>query len=107
MYKVELEVDSLEDVHELFDLADNNENIDLITQKNFNGDVTTIELYISLAVNVIAVVVPVINALISQRRVSSLKIDDKKIEVENVTQDLIEKILKEHFENESNSKKKS
>lgn len=59
MYKVELEVDSLEDVHELFDLADNNENIDIITQKNFNGDVTTIELYISLAVNVIAVVVPV------------------------------------------------
>ena len=107
MYKVELEVDSFEDVPELFDLADNNENIDLITQKNFNGDVTTIELYISLAVNVIAVVVPVINALISQRRVSSLKIDDKKIEVENVTQDLIEKILKEHFENESNSKKKS
>ena len=107
MYKVELEVDSLEDVHELFDLADNNENIDLITQKNFNGDVTTIELYISLAVNVIAVVVPVINALISQRRVSSLKIDGDKIEVENVTQDLIEKILKEHFENESNSKKKS
>ena len=107
MYKVELEVDSLEDVHELFDLADNNENIDLITQKNFSGDVTTIELYISLAVNVIAVVVPVINALISQRRVSSVKIDDNKIEVENVTQDLIEKILKEHYEKESNSKKKS
>lgn len=104
MYKVELEVDSLEDVHELFDLADNNENIDIITQKNFNGDVTTIELYISLAVNVIAVVVPVINALISQRRVSSLKIDGNKIEVENVTQDLIEKILNENLEKKSNAK---
>lgn len=107
MYKVELEVGSLEDVHELFDMADNNENIDLITQKNFNGDVTTIELYISLAVNVIAVVVPVINALISQRRVSSLKIDGKKIEVENVTQDLIEKILKENFVKESDPKQQS
>lgn len=107
MYKVELEVDSLEDVHELFDLADNNENIDIITQKNFNGDVTTIELYISLAVNVIAVVVPVINALISQRRVSSLKIDGDKIEVENVTQDLIEKILNENLAKKSNAKQES
>lgn len=107
MYKVELEVDSLEDVHELFDLADNNENIDIITQKNFNGDVTTIELYISLAVNVIAVVVPVINALISQRRVSSLRIDGNKIEVENVTQDLIEKILNENLEKKSNAKQNS
>ncbi len=107
MYKVELEVDSLEDVHELFDLADKNENIDIITQKNFNGDVTTIELYISLAVNVIAVVVPVINALISQRRVSSVKIDGDKIEVENVTQDLIEKILNENLAKKSNAKQKS
>lgn len=107
MYKVELEVDSLEDVHELFDLADKNENIDIITQKNFNGDVTTIELYISLAVNVIAVVVPVINALISQRRVSSLKIDGDKIEVENVTQDLIEKILNENLAKKSNAKQES
>ena len=107
MYKVELEVDSLEDVHELLDLEDNNENIDIITQKNFNGDVTTIELYISLAVNVIAVVVPVINALISQRRVSSLKIDGDKIEVENVTQDLIEKILNENLAKKSNAKQKS
>lgn len=53
IHKIELQVEQTEDLLELFDLSDNNENIDAIVEKNFTGDLTTIELYISLTVNVI------------------------------------------------------
>lgn len=95
MHKIELEIDELEYAFELMKLAEENEDIDLITEKNFTGDLTMIELYISLSLNVITLIVPIIKALIKQKRVSSLKIDGDKIEVTNVSQELIETILRE------------
>ena len=95
MHKIELEIDELEYAFELLKLAEENEDIDLITEKNFTGDLTMIELYISLSLNVITLIVPIIKALIKQNRVSSLKIDGEKIEVTNVSQDLVETILRE------------
>ena len=95
MHKIELEIDELEYAFELLKLAEENEDIDLITEKNFTGDLTMIELYISLSLNVITLIVPIIKALIKQKRVSSLKIDGEKIEVTNVSQDLVETILRE------------
>ncbi len=107
MHKIELTVDEIEYAKELFDLSENNEGIDIITEKNFTGDLTTIELYISLAINVIVVVIPVIKTIIKQNKVSSLKIDGEKIEVTNVSQELIESILKKNEEKEAKNKKRS
>ena len=95
MHKIEIEMDEVEYASELIRLAETNEDMDIITEKNFSGDLTTIELYISLTINVVTVLVPIIKSLIKHKKISSLKIDGQKIEVNNVSQELIEKILKE------------
>ena len=101
MYKIEIEMDEVEYASELIRLAETNEDMDIITEKNFSGDLTTIELYISLTINVVTVLVPIIKSLIKHKKISSLKIDGQKIEVNNVSQELIEKILKEKMEIEA------
>ena len=53
------------------------------------------------------VVIPVIKTIIKQNKVSSLKIDGEKIEVTNVSQELIESILKKNEEKEAKNKKRS
>ena len=98
MHKIEIEMDEVEYASELIRLAETNEDMDIITEKNFSGDLTTIELYISLTINVVTVLVPIIKSLIKHKKISSLKIDGQKIEVNNVSQELIEKILKEKME---------
>lgn len=92
---IQLDVVDSRDIQELFDLAGKNENIDIIQGKNFSGDITTIELYISMAVNVMAVVVPLLKTLIKQNKLSSLKINGDKIELINVSEELIEKVLEQ------------
>lgn len=104
MHKIEIETDELEYVSELIELSELNDDIDLITEKSFNGDLTIIELYISLTFNIIAIVVPIIKTLIKQRKISSLKIDGQKIEINNVSQELIAKILTDKMEMETNEK---
>lgn len=100
MYQIQMAFLEPECASILYKLAEEQENIDIIEEKSFNGNLTNIELYISLTVNVIAVIVPVIKTLIKQNKVSSLKMDGKKIELVNVSQDLIEQILKEKIEEE-------
>ena len=95
MFKIEIAVTEIESAGELFKIAEEDDNIDIITEKNFNGDITTIELYISLALSTLAVIVPIIKAMIKKNKVSSLKLNGDKIEIENVSQELIEKILVE------------
>lgn len=101
MHKIEIEMDEVEYASELIRLAETNEDMDIITEKNFSGDLTTIELYISLTINVVTVLVPIIKSLIKHKKISSLKIDGQKIEVNNVSQELIEKILKQKMEIEA------
>ncbi len=103
MHKIEIEIDELEYASKLIEISESNDNIDLITEKSFNGDLTTIELYISLTINVITLISPIIKSLIKQKRISSLKIDGQKIEINNVSQELIAKILKDKMELEENS----
>lgn len=100
MYQIQMAFLEPEYASILYKLAEQQDNIDIIEEKSFNGNLTNIELYISLTVNVIAVIVPVIKTLIKQNKVSSLKMDGKKIELVNVSQDLIEQILKEKIEEE-------
>mgnify|MGYP000063136846 FL=1 len=107
MYKIEIEMDEVEYASELIRLAETNEDMDIITEKNFSGDLTTIELYISLTINVVTVLVPIIKSLIKHKKISSLKIDGQKIEVNNVSQELIEKILKEKMEIEAKVESKN
>lgn len=95
MLQIQMEFANMDDVNPLRELADSSEDIDMIQEKNFSGDITLVELYISLAVNVVALVVPVLKTLIKQKKVSSLKIDGDKIELSNVSDELIEKVLSE------------
>lgn len=107
MHKIEIEMDEVEYASELIRLAETNEDMDIITEKNFSGDLTTIELYISLTINVVTVLVPIIKSLIKHKKISSLKIDGQKIEVNNVSQELIEKILKGKMEIEAKAESKN
>ncbi len=81
------------DASELIKIAKENEGIDTVQEKNFSGDITTLELYISLGVNVLTIIVSVINTLIEKKKVSSIKIDGEAVEINNVSQDLIEKVI--------------
>ena len=96
MHKIELTIDEIRDAKELFELADRNEDITITRGDDFiaGEDLTSIGLTISLAVNVITVIAPIIEQLIKQKKVSSIKIDGKKIEVTNVSRDLIEDLVK-------------
>ena len=107
MHKIEIEMDEVEYASELIRLAETNEDMDIITEKNFSGDLTTIELYISLTINVVTVLVPIIKSLIKHKKISSLKIDAQKIEVNNVSLELIEKILKKKMEIEAKAESKN
>lgn len=82
------------DASELIGIAKENEGVDVIQEKNFSGDITTLELYISLGVNILTIIVSVINTLIQKKKVSSIKINGETIEIRNVSQDLIEIVLK-------------
>ena len=83
MNVIKIDLENLSDANELLNLADSNENIDVIQEKNFNGDITTLELYISMTLNVIALIVPVLIKLIKYKKIESLVIDGDKIEVKN------------------------
>lgn len=107
MHKIEIEIDEVEYASELIRLAETNEDIDIITEKNFNGDLTTIELYISLTINVVAVLLPIIKSLIKHNKISTLKIDGQKIEINNVSQELIEKILMQKMGLEAKTESKN
>ena len=95
MLQIKMEFSDLDNASELFKLANSSEDIEIVQEKNFSGDITTIELYISLAINILTLVAPVLKTLIKQRKVSSMKIDGEKIELTNVSTELIEKIVDE------------
>lgn len=82
-----------DDASELISIAESNEGIDTVQEKNFSGDITTLELYVSLGVNVLTIIVSVINTLIQKKKVSSININGEAVEINNVSQDLIEKVL--------------
>jgi hypothetical protein len=98
MHQIQIETLDFSVLSELESYFDNNENIDIIQGRNFSGDLTNIELYFRLATDVIAVLTPIITLLIQKKRISSIKIDGNKIELENVSHELAEEALKKHFE---------
>lgn len=81
------------DASELISIAKENEGIDAVQEKNFSGDITTLELYISLGANILTIIISVINTLIQKKKISSIKINGDAIEINNVSQDFIEKVL--------------
>lgn len=107
IHKIELQIEELEDASELLELADHNKDMDVIVERNFTGDLRDIELYVSLTISLILSLAPIIKKLISKSKISSLKIDGDKIEIENVSEKTIEKILElkmEHVENKEKDK---
>lgn len=93
------EFENIGDANNLFELANSNENIEIIQEKNFSGDITTIELYVSMGINVIAIVVPIIKTLIKNHKISSVTIDGDKIEAKNISEELAEKIIIDKINN--------
>ncbi len=98
MHQIQIETLDFNVLSELESYLGENENIDIIQGRNFSGDLTNIELYFRLATDVIAVLTPIITLLIQKKRVSSIKIDGNKIELENVSHELAEEALRKHFE---------
>lgn len=99
MYKIELDMEEIEDISDIMQLEEENDEIDIITEKNFTGDITTVEIFIG----VLEVLIPVVRSLIKNKKISSMKLDGDKIEIKNVSEELVEKILTEKYKNNSNT----
>ena len=93
LHQIQIEFNNPEDVRELLSLAEQYEDITAIEEKSFTGDVTTIELYVSVAINILTIVGAAVNTMIAKKKVSSVKIDGDKIELNNVSEDLIKRIV--------------
>jgi len=98
MIQIKMEFNDIEDAGDILKLAEDNEEIDVIREKNFNGDITIIELYISAAINVITLTSTIINTLIKEKKISSLSIDGDKIDVKNVPTELLKSIIEKKLE---------
>ena len=88
---IEIELIVKGETPELFSLP--REEVTVATEKNFNGDLTTIELYISEGLNILFLIVSLIKSYIKQKKVSSLVLDKDKIELHNVSEETIMKVL--------------
>lgn len=99
MYKIELDMEEIEDISDIMQLEEENDEIDIITEKNFTGDITTVEIFIG----VLEVLIPVVRSLIKNKKISSMKLDGDKIEIKNVSEELVKKILTEKYKNNSNT----
>lgn len=99
MHQIQIETSDLTVIKELQQLSEKNENIYVIQGRNFSGDLTNIEVYLPLIVSVIAAITPLISAWIQKMKLSSIKIDGKKIELNNVSQKTVEEVLSKYFEN--------
>ena len=91
---IKIDIGNPNDAEELLNMADQIAEIDVIQERGFNGDITTIELYISMAVNVITIITSMIGTLIQHKKVSSLKINGETLEINNVSQELVERIMR-------------
>lgn len=65
----------------------------ILFRKRISAEILLLWSYICLGVNVITIIVSVINTLIQKKKVSSIKVNGETIEIKNVSQDLIEKVL--------------
>lgn len=93
LHQIQIEFHNPEDAREILSLAEQYEDITAIEEKSFTGDVTTIELYVSVTINILTIVGAAVNGLIAKKKVSSVKIDGDKIELNNVSEDLIKRIV--------------
>lgn len=93
LHQIQIEFHNPEDAREVLSLAEQYEDITAIEEKSFTGDVTTIELYVSVAINILTIIGAAVNALIAKKKVSSVKIDGDKIELNNVSEDLIKHVV--------------
>lgn len=98
MHQIQIETLDFSVLSELESYLVETKSIDIIQGRNFSGDITNIELYFRLTTDVIAVLMPIITLLIQKKRISSIKIDGNKIELENVSHELAEEALRKHFE---------
>lgn len=93
LHQIQIEFHNPEDARDILALVEEHDDITAIEEKSFTGDVTTIELYVSVAINILTIVGAAVNALIAKKKVSSVKIDGDKIELNNVSEDLIKRIV--------------
>ena len=78
LYQIQIEFHNPEDAREILSLAERYEDITAIEEKSFTGDATTIELYVSVAINILTILGAAVNALIAKKKVSSVKTNGEK-----------------------------
>lgn len=98
MHMIQIETVDFNIIEEFRKLSERDENIDVIHGRNFNGDLTNIELYVELTIGVIAAITPIIVALIKNHKITSIKVDGDKMELTNVSSKTTEEFIKEYFE---------
>ena len=101
MYKIEIEIEEMEDIRELMQMEEENDEIDIITEKNFTGDITKIEVFIGA----LEILIPLVRSLIKNKKVSSMKLDGEKIELKNVSEELLQAKFKTIRRNSGNCKR--
>ena len=98
MHLIQIETIDPAVIEGLCKLSDSNENIDIIQSHSFSGDLTNIELYVKLTAGVIAAITPIITALIKNNKITSLKIDNDKIELNNASSKTTKELIQKYFE---------
>ena len=93
LHQIQIEFHNPEDARDILSLAERYDDITAIEEMSFTGDVTTIQLYVSVVINILTIVGAAVKALIAKKKVSSVKIDGDKIELNNVSEDLIKRIV--------------
>ena len=78
LYQIQIEFHNPEDAREILSLAERYEDITAIEEKSFTGDATTIELYVSVAINILTILGAAVNALTAKKKVSSVKTNGEK-----------------------------
>lgn len=70
--------------------------IDIVHEKSFNGITNVIEIFID-AIPVIAILSPIIIEKIKKKSICKIKIDGDKIEIENISEELLKEIIENKF----------
>ena len=97
MHQIQIETFNSEVIEALKNLAKEHPNIDIIQSKNFSGDLTCIEVYLPLITATIIAITPIIIEYIKNKKISSVKIDGKKIEFENISEKTAKEFMQEYL----------
>lgn len=99
MIQMSININESRIVDDLKKIAITEQDVEIIHEKNFNGTETIIEIFIN-SIPVITLLVPIIVEYIKTQKISKVKIDGDKIEIENVSEEFLKNFLEERLKKE-------